>query len=1031
MIISKQQLVSNILTELSDNSTGQISPYDIRHNLLDIIDSVHILLQGKDLDTNNFASLNTRVTKAGKETLKNYYVTNSINEDNSAFGYSSLRNNFQGVKNTALGSSALSCNVYGGDNVAVGYKSVTSNTTGYANVGLGNYTLSSNKFGHYNIAIGHAAGYYIDRNDSYKLYIASHPVGSGYICDNPLGSGLTPLVYGDLQNLKFGIAVNSLHNDATLQVSGAIAPSQDAKFDLGSNSYQFNKLYLSSGISFPSGNFDFSYALSGVAVSEDIVPLVNNTYNLGTFDNRWSVGYFDEVVSNKYTTIETCAYECKTIHLASSGICEVDSPCGYLSDQELEDAGFLIQSSGANNSYRRNYYFQFKPQNETLTCLEDDNVYSRSSWNTNISVHISGGCHLQTDRVIGSGSLSLVTQPDCLGLFIKDDNNGEKLYLTKEAGVDHSSAGIGNVNFLYGSASDTSATGDYIVTYGAYQPGVNLVQRFLTNTKINQIDSETGLSKLNGFEIRCWDDSNISYTGPLSDRFTINSFNATSEPVHSLVMLKGGDSDGVLGVNDFGNVSHLMLPNTTFNIRSNRDSVIRSTAESDGYYKSALQLLGHDNCLNSGIEIAYYNNSGIADISMYKDSGQNVAIRINENGRIGIFAVSGQMQDMLTIGGSGYDNAVVSIKESDGFVYSTERYGKIFTKEYIIGDVQSSTLYFLDSSGNSFNLIENKYDSTDGSLFVDANRNTFAGIDSNTDRTWLDDFGAFDNTAYGYAALSEIASGDKNTAFGSFAAQTLISGVSNIAIGYQAMRLCGYGVSNNIVIGNDSLGQNIQTNDTLLIGNGSYPLLSGNLSSSNRQLFIPNGKLSVESNDATESLVLRNNVVEVVDNGGDDYPQNQLSFKFTGNETADLLILKHSGLPLNNTPTYEFANSGIPYAELKGDLRLQNAIRFNDETSLYSAGSINFASGLSIQNSNLLSSLIIEGIAQQNVGIGDFDIPTSGIIRTRNGSNVYVSNRDKFLQINANDFVIAIKIDQEYRPLWVSSESTACQCCNA
>src|SRR6056300_217028 len=158
MIISKQQLVENILTELSDNSTGQISPYDIRHNLLDIVDSVHILMQGKDLDTNNFGSLDTRVTRAGKDTFKNYYVTNSNNEDNSAFGHAALRNNFQGTKNTAVGSSALSCNVYGGDNVAVGYQSVSANTNGYGNVGLGNYTLESNKFGHYNIGIGHSAG---------------------------------------------------------------------------------------------------------------------------------------------------------------------------------------------------------------------------------------------------------------------------------------------------------------------------------------------------------------------------------------------------------------------------------------------------------------------------------------------------------------------------------------------------------------------------------------------------------------------------------------------------------------------------------------------------------------------------------------------------------------------------------------------------------------------------------------------------------------------------------------------------------
>lgn len=1029
MIISKDQLVSNIATELSDNSTGQISPYDIRHNLLDIIDSVHILMRGHDLDTNNFASLSTRVTQAGANTFINRNLSNAINEDNSAFGHSALRGNFQGVKNTALGSNALSCNIYGGDNVAVGYQSVTSNTTGYANVGLGNYTLSSNRLGHYNIAIGHAAGYYIGRNTSNKLFIASHPVDSGYICANPSGIGLTPLVYGDLSLLKFGIGVTSLHSDATLQVSGGIAPSQDAVFDLGSDSYQFNQLYLSNGISLPSGNIDYSYELSGISISEDLVPLENNKYNLGTFENRWSTGYFDEVIANTYTLIESCSFKCKTLFLGSSGTCDPDVPCGYLNDQELIDAGLIIQSSGSTPYYLRNYYFKFSPQDDNITCLESPNsVYAKSSWSSNISIDVSGGCHVKTDRVLSSGHLSLATQPDCFGVFIKDDVYGEKIYFARESGVSNLSAGIGNINFLYGSSGDSTATGSYVVTYGAYESGVNIKQRFLTGIEVNEIDSLTSLSKLRGFDITYFDDSDLDYDGPLSDRFAISSYNNTSEPVYSFVMMKGGNSDGVIGINDFGNVSHTLLPETTLNIRSQRDSIIRSTSESDGAFKSALQLLGQDNCLNSGVEIAYYNNSGIADISMYKDSGQNVAVRITEDGKIGLFAVSGQMRDMLTVGGSGYPNAAISIKESENFVFSTEKYGKLIVREKIFHDTQSSTVYFLDSSGNTFDLITNKYDSSNGSLFTDANGNTLAGNDTNTNRMWLDDFGAFNNTAYGYSALNYLASGDKNTVIGSLAAQTLVSGVSNIAIGYKAMTMCQGHVSNNIVIGNESLGAGISTDDTFLLGNGTDPLLSGNLEANNRQLFLPNGKLSLENSDNTESLVLQNNIIEIVDTGGDDYPQNQLTFQFTGNETVNLLTLKNSGTPLDIVPTYEFADSGIPYAELNGDLRLQNAIRFNDGSSLYSSKEIAFASGLAIENSLILSSLLIEGIAQQNISVGNFYLPTSGTIRTINNGDIFVSNRDEFLQINYNDYVIAIKIGEEYRPLWVSSESTTCTC---
>ena len=42
MIIGKLQLVDNIKREIPDNSTGQVSPRDVRQNLINIIDSVHL-----------------------------------------------------------------------------------------------------------------------------------------------------------------------------------------------------------------------------------------------------------------------------------------------------------------------------------------------------------------------------------------------------------------------------------------------------------------------------------------------------------------------------------------------------------------------------------------------------------------------------------------------------------------------------------------------------------------------------------------------------------------------------------------------------------------------------------------------------------------------------------------------------------------------------------------------------------------------------------------------------------------------------
>ena len=54
-IRDKFTIIDNIKTEIVDNSSMLISPYDVRHNMLDIVDSVHNLLDNK----------------ANKETMKN------------------------------------------------------------------------------------------------------------------------------------------------------------------------------------------------------------------------------------------------------------------------------------------------------------------------------------------------------------------------------------------------------------------------------------------------------------------------------------------------------------------------------------------------------------------------------------------------------------------------------------------------------------------------------------------------------------------------------------------------------------------------------------------------------------------------------------------------------------------------------------------------------------------------------------------------------------------------------------------------
>ena len=123
MIISKPQLVQNIEREISDNSKGEISPNDIRHNLLDIIDSVHNLTEFQVLKSINVDTTSgSRSTRFGEFTLENLRlgVDGYTSVDNTAAGYASLNKNFSGYANTALGAYSLNCNIHGHNNVGSG-----------------------------------------------------------------------------------------------------------------------------------------------------------------------------------------------------------------------------------------------------------------------------------------------------------------------------------------------------------------------------------------------------------------------------------------------------------------------------------------------------------------------------------------------------------------------------------------------------------------------------------------------------------------------------------------------------------------------------------------------------------------------------------------------------------------------------------------------------------------------------------------------------------------------------------------------
>ena len=102
MILSKNVIIENIKREINDNTTGQITPFDISHNLIDIVDSIHVLTAGKNIDSNNVTTFPSGNTKLGDNTLRKQGISGYHFAYNTAVGNHALSNIAQGVRNLSL-----------------------------------------------------------------------------------------------------------------------------------------------------------------------------------------------------------------------------------------------------------------------------------------------------------------------------------------------------------------------------------------------------------------------------------------------------------------------------------------------------------------------------------------------------------------------------------------------------------------------------------------------------------------------------------------------------------------------------------------------------------------------------------------------------------------------------------------------------------------------------------------------------------------------------------------------------------------
>jgi len=1004
-ILSKSEYLDQVNSLFPDQNTQAISPSDLRTMFIDLGDSVNALLSGVNLYSNNFReenpglnSENSRTIVIGQDNFDKLFFTGRNSVNNIAIGYDLLKENYDGGNNIAIGFNTLECNLYGNWNVGIGTATLSSNIQGESNVAIGSYALSDNKHGNFNIALGYGAGFYIAENDDYKLFIGAHPNATSG-CQTQYDDGPNPLIYGEMDNLRVGIGVKHLDAYGVLQTSGDITPSVDYQFNIGNSNRNWNSInetvYFSGGkigigTNSPSGDSGL------VTVDGNIVPKSKNVYSLGATDLLWD-GYFNDILVSgravindiEYNTLTECLYECTTLHLGSSGLCEdgdwsqASKVCGYLNDAGIDGAGFIAHSSGA--SYIRDYSWIFRSAEIDIDCLEEDSVYSRSHWESNVSIRTLPGRHVATDRILGDGKLSLVKQSGCHGIFLTT-NSPDKVHIGYERDLDANLAYLSGVDVSF--LGNSGINDNYIISFASNQSGIDV------GTKYSSRVSE----EPHGFGLIYHDHKDeLGYNNQSKDRFSLHVYDSgnINPNLEALVVMRasGEQGSGVVGITNvsYADGSDGFLPETILNVHAQSGADLRIS--SVGENESTIQILSNGNSPASGLEIAYNPSDNSSYFRTYNSLDQyttNIKIHNSNNnveivnGDLEILAGDLEVRDNISIGGEAHsihdplviasnnsNSGTIALKQQPSDPSISSHFGKIYVKENVLGG-QTQSLYFMDDGGNVHNMFLSQDDPQDGLIYSDEKGNTFGGITPNARPITQT---AYYNTAFGYESLNDIETGDYNTTLGYYAGNENRYGSKNTYLGYGTFRnvegsyntIIGY---NNNVSGNFnhniSIGTSLvtQTGDYLLQIGVGIPTISG-LTGSDKRVYINANEFQVDngfvyikdsylkiSHDDFDNDVLEINHstsggrsiadINLIDNSNNDRVDSFIAFNFIdGDGDSRLLLhLDHQADPMTNSPDYDLPATARPYAKLDGDLLLRGAIRFADGYSLESSSGI-------------------------------------------------------------------------------------------
>lgn len=449
------------------------------------------------------------------------------------------------------------------------------------------------------------------------------------------------------------------------------------------------------------------------------------------------------------------------------------------------------------------------------------------------------------------------------------------------------------------------------------------------------------------------------------------------------------------------------LPETIFNVQSTGDSNIRFSSGPSKDYRSSLELLGVGNVRASGLHISYdpkdddafitrngyydytdlcveanAEDKVVVDFSLIRASGccgmEFSHISMSERGYVGIGVTRRHNERLwspnapLTVAywcDDMCDSGTISMHEQACKPRYDADYGKIYVKPWTEVSPHTQALFFIDDNGTETNLIQRQdilqTRSTDGLIFGH-NCNTYGGYYTPSVR--FNDVSKHANTYYGWGAgfnLSDAGDVECNTLIGCSTGSGLTPDNSNHNTVIGCKSLTGWtsaqrntivgseiatggnnnfgGMDDSILIGRNLFQDTLPKDQTLAIGIGTTPLISGKLIS-NRQVSINNARLSIRSSDL--NLTIKNierggsddSVIDLVDETreGEEIARSNLSFNFSNEDglSETLLLLDPQGCRLTNIPSFAEPATCTPFAQFNSDIKLQGAIRFQDGTSL-------------------------------------------------------------------------------------------------